>query len=101
MTEPQYRVIADKDSTPDLASAHVAAGDRLVYDVIDADRWSLVRIERPVEGVGSSVQPPMREQIDSALGAVLCDPKAAAELGKQLIEQVQNAIQTGRLARRR
>ena len=57
MTEPQYRVIADKDSTPDLGSAHVAAGDRLVYDVIDADRWSLVRIERPVPTDERSAQP--------------------------------------------
>lgn len=48
MTDPQYRVIADKDTTPDLVSADAAPGDRLVYDVIDDDRWSLVRIERPL-----------------------------------------------------
>jgi hypothetical protein len=47
-TEPEYRVVADKDSTPDLVSADAVPGDRLVYDVIDDDRWSLVRIERPV-----------------------------------------------------
>jgi hypothetical protein len=50
-TEPQYRVIADRDSTPDLVSADAAPGDRLVYDVIDEDRWSLVRIERPVPAI--------------------------------------------------
>jgi hypothetical protein len=48
VNDPQYRVVADKDSTPDLVSANAAPGDRLVYEVIDADRWSLVRIERPV-----------------------------------------------------
>lgn len=48
MTEQQYRTIADTTTHPDLTSAHAEPGDRLVHDVIDGDRWTLVRIERPV-----------------------------------------------------
>lgn len=48
MTEHTYRTIADTTTHPDLTSAHAARGDRLVHDVIDGDRWTLVRIERPV-----------------------------------------------------
>jgi hypothetical protein len=68
VTAPHYRVVADTDTTPDLVSAHAAPGDRLVYDVIDDDRWSLVRIERPVEGAEPSVQPP-NEQASVAVAA--------------------------------
>lgn len=42
-----YRTIADTTTHPDLTSAHAEPGDRLVHDVIDGDRWALVRIERP------------------------------------------------------
>jgi hypothetical protein len=89
MTEQQYRVIADKDSTPDLVSTHAAPGDRLVYDVIDADRWSLVRIEHPVEGTEPSVQPPTREQIATAVRPVI---SRWYDTGGNLQERIADAV---------
>jgi len=96
--EPQYRIIADKDSTPDLVSANAAPGDRLVYEVIDDDRWSLIRIERPVEGtdptmqvqptptavlaggIGYPVQEAARREDEHARRAAIAEPPSIADM---------------------